>query len=277
MLELQIKRIRLATEALVFPTRFDASKWFERLGIAALAMMILTLGMHALDDRTFAGEPVWLKPLKFAMSFAILFGTLAWAVRYLSDLWRKSWVLVGAAGVSTAAFFFEMAYIAAQAARQEASHFNDTSSFHEMMYGLMGTGATGLMLTVAAVGIAFSVDKSVRLDPRLRLSIAAGFFLTVFLTFWVAGELAGNGGRYIGTPSVDGTKLPLVGWSTEVGDLRPAHFFSLHAMQAIPAFGWLAIHFDLPKRLVWIASTLYASFTILVFFTALQGIPLISL
>ncbi|PLL10376.1 hypothetical protein C0V75_20920, partial [Tabrizicola sp. TH137] len=91
-----------------------------------------------------------------------------------------------------------------------------------MMYGLMGTGATVLMLTVSIVAVVTLLDRDARLDQCLRLSIGLGFLLTVVLTFWVAGELAGNGGRYIGTPSVNGPKIPIVGWSMEVGDLRPA-------------------------------------------------------
>lgn len=269
-------QIRSAVEALARPTRFDAARWFDGLFFAALGMTMLTLGMYAIDDRMLNGEPVWLKPFKFAVSFAILFVTLAWASKKLSGPWRKSLVLVSGAGASAAAFFFEMSYISAQAARQELSHFNETTPFHEMMYGLMGTGATVLMLTVSIVAVAILMDRDARIDQCLRLSIGLGFLLTVGLTFWVAGELAGNGGRYIGTPSVDGSKVPIVGWSMEVGDLRPAHFFALHAMQVLPALGYVASRFGLSQRLLWIATVLYASFTILVFMTALRGIPLIS-
>jgi hypothetical protein len=269
-------QIRSAVEALARPTRFDAARWFDGLFFAALGMTMLTLGMYAIDDRMLNGEPVWLKPFKFAVSFAILFVTLAWASKKLSGPWRKSLVLVSGAGASAAAFFFEMSYISAQAARQELSHFNETTPFHEMMYGLMGTGATVLMLTVSIVAVAILMDRDARIDQCLRLSIGLGFLLTVGLTFWVAGELAGNGGRYIGTPSVDGSKVPIVGWSMEAGDLRPAHFFALHAMQVLPALGYVASRFGLSQRLLWIATVLYASFTILVFMTALRGIPLIS-
>jgi hypothetical protein len=269
-------QIRWAVEVLARPTRFDAARWFDGLFFAALAMTMLTLGMYAIDDRMLNGEPVWLKPFKFAVSFAILFVTLAWASKKLSGPWRKSLVLVSGAGASAAAFFFEMSYISAQAARQELSHFNETTPFHEMMYGLMGTGATVLMLTVSVVAVAILMDRDARIDQCLRLSIGLGFLLTVALTFWVAGELAGNGGRYIGAPSVDGSKVPIVGWSMEVGDLRPAHFFALHAMQVLPAIGYVASRFGWSQRLLWIATVLYASFTILVFMTALRGIPLIS-
>ena len=30
------------------------------------------------DDRQLMGEPVWLKPLKFALAFGLYSGTLAW-------------------------------------------------------------------------------------------------------------------------------------------------------------------------------------------------------
>ncbi len=275
MLDIGLSRLRTATNTLVLPTRFDAAVWFERLTFAAIGMTLLTLGMLLLDGRLLDAEPVWLKPFKFAVSFAVLFATLAWVAGRLSSLWRTSWVLVGAAGASAAAFIFEMGYIGAQAARQEHSHFNDSTPFHEMMYGLMGTGATALMLTVGAVGLAAWADQDARLEARLRLSIVLGFLMTVVLTFWVASELAGNG-RYIGVPSESAARLPIFGWSMEVGDLRPAHFFSLHAMQALPAFGYLADRFDYSPRVVWIAAVIYASFTITVFFAAMQGVPLIS-
>ncbi|MEL6644855.1 MAG: hypothetical protein AAFQ79_13055 [Pseudomonadota bacterium] len=272
----QLDRLRTATGVLIVPSRFDAIIGFQRLTLTAIGMVALTLGMLLLDGRMLDGEPVWLKPFKFAVSFAILFATLTWAAGRLSTLWRTSWGLVGAAAASAAAFFFEMAYIGAQAARQEPSHFNETTPFHEMMYGFMGTGATALMLTVGIVGVAAWADRDAHLQPRLRLSIVLGFFLTVVLTFWVAGELAGNGGRYIGVPSPQAAKLPILGWSMEVGDLRPAHFFSLHAMQFLPLFGWLADRYDLSSRMVWIAALFYASFNVMIFLKALQGVPLIS-
>ncbi|WP_424973114.1 hypothetical protein [Dinoroseobacter sp. S76] len=276
MLDLQLQTLRLASERLVKPSRFNATTWFDRLAVAALGMTVLTLGLLALDDRLLAGEPVWLKPLKFSVSFALLFATLSWATRQLSQHWQTSWLVVAGALASAAAFAFEMAYIGAQAARQEASHFNNSSPFHAAMYGLMGAGATALMLTIGVVGLAALMDREARLDTGLRLGIVLGFFLSTVLTFWVAGELVSNGGRYIGQPAAGAATLPLLGWSMTVGDLRPAHFLALHAMQVIPAMGYLASRFALPRSLVWITAALYASFTIMVFLMALKGIPLIS-
>lgn len=113
MLASQRHLFRQAANTVVRPTRFDAARQFERLGLAAFGMAFLTLGMYGLDDRSLGGELVWLKPFKFAVSFVVLFATLAWAARRLSNHWRTSWMLVVGVVASGAAFFFEMAYIGA--------------------------------------------------------------------------------------------------------------------------------------------------------------------
>jgi hypothetical protein len=271
-----LERCDPAIVALRLTTRIDAAPLFGQFAVAAVGMAVLALGMLMLDDRTLSGEPVWLKPFKFSVSFAILFATLSFAVLRFSDQWRRNWVLLAGAVASAAAFAFEMAYIAAQASRQEASHFNEATPFHEIMYELMGTGATLLMITIGIVGIIALVDPAARLGRGLRLGIGVGFLLTVVLTSWVAGELAGNGGRYIGVPSEAHARVPLLGWSMEIGDLRPAHFLALHAMQALLVVGYLVDRYGAATRLVWAAAALYAIFTTVVFLHALGGVPLVS-
>jgi hypothetical protein len=269
-------RFDWAVIALRVSTPVDGARLFGRFAVAAGGMTLLTLGMLVLDDRTLGDEPVWLKPFKFSISFVLLFATLGFAAVRLSDPWRRSWVILAGAVASATAFAFEMAYIAAQAARQEASHFNETTPFHEMMYQMMGTGATALMITIALVGIVAWADAEARLGRGLRLGIGLGFLLTVVLTSWVAGELAGNGGRYVGMPSEAHARIPFLGWSMEVGDLRPAHFLALHAMQILPAAGYLVDRYRASLRSLWIGAALYAIFTTVVFLQALQGVPLIS-
>jgi hypothetical protein len=275
MAYVSLESIRSIAERVFYPSRLDAAQWFMRIALAAMGMSALTLGMLLLDNRMIGNEAVWLKPFKFSVSFWILFITLAMATKRLSERWRKSWILMAGVLASAVAFLFEIAYISAQAARRETSHFNESSPFHEMMYGLMGTGATALMAVIAIVGFAAWGDRGARLGGNLRLGIALGFALTVVLTMWIAGELAGNGGRFIGTPAPDSFRIPGLGWSMTVGDLRPAHFFALHAMQVIPAAGYFADRAGLSARMVWISAGLYATFTVTVFFQALRGVPFV--
>jgi hypothetical protein len=168
-----------------------------------------------------------------------------------------------------------MAYIVAQAARREASHFNEATPFHALMYGLMGVGASTLMAAIALVGIVAWLDPGALLGKGARLGIGLGFLLTAILTSWVAGELAGNGGRYIGMPSDPHARLPFLGWSREVGDLRPAHFLALHAMQLLPAAGYAIDRLGASERPLWIGAIAYALLTSSIFAQALRGVPLI--
>lgn len=253
----------------------DGARAFRALALAATGMAALTLGMLVLDARTLGAEPVWLKPFKFAASFAILFATLSLVAGRFSDRWRRNVFVALAVLVAGAAFAFEMAYIGAQAARAEPPHFNETTAFHERMYSLMGLGASGLMGAIATVGAAAWLDRAARLGEGTRLAVVLGFLGTVILTMFVAGELAGNDGRYIGVPTEGGPRLPVLGWSMEVGDLRPAHFLSLHMMQALPLLGLAADRRGFRRHSIVIGATLYAALTLLVYLQAVLGLPLL--
>jgi len=201
-------------------TRFDGYAGFKSLMFAACALTVITGGLLFLDPRMLGAELTWLKPFKFAVSFAMLFGTLALFTRQLSFEHRYGLASVGAVIACAAAFLFEMAYIMGQAARVELSHFNESSAFHEAMYGLMGVGATALMASIFTIGALILIDRDAAIGKSTRMAVILGAVITVVLTSWIGGELAGNDGRFIGTPTADGPKLPLLGWSMEVGDLR---------------------------------------------------------
>jgi hypothetical protein len=258
-------------------TWFDGYAGFKSLTVASAALTIIVGGLMAIDPRMLGTELTWLKPFKFAVSFAVLFATLALFTKQLSHKNRFGLVAVCAVTLCGAAFLFEMAYIVAQAARVELSHFNESSPFHERMYGLMGLGATSLMVSIFAIGALTLIDRAANIGPAMRLSIILGALITALLTSWIGGELAGNGGRFVGTPSPTGATIPLFGWSMEVGDLRPAHFLSLHALQVIPLIGWWVDRRGASVRIVWSSALLYSLFTVVVFVQALSGRPFISL
>lgn len=246
----------------------------------SLALLVLYLLWGLAEGRVLpAGDAVWLKPAKFAVSFAVTFGTLAWAQAGLSAKWAESLTLRITTAIMTAAFVAEMIYLTYQAARGEASHFNVSDAFHTQMYQLMGIGAVLLTLGIGVFGIAVLRDRQADFSPSLRLALGMGMLLTVALTFPTAGVLGANGGHFVGVPPADARNWPLFGWSGAVGDLRPAHFLALHAMQALPIYVlWRERSgTSLSRREVFTAAVGWTGLTLAVFVQALMGQPVIPL
>jgi hypothetical protein len=99
---------------------------------------------------------------------------------------------------------------------------------------------------------------------------------------------ANHGPRIAGAHSVGvadgGPGLPVVGWSTVAGDLRPAHFVGIHAMQLLPFFGWFIAlrrnafaRFKEAHRLALISTVgfAYLALVVLLVWQALRGQSLI--
>ena len=68
--------------------------------------------------------------------------------------------------------------------------------------------------------------------------------------------------------------MPIFGWSREVGDLRPSHGVSLHAMQALPLLALVLRQSASGVRIMWGAAASYAILTVLVIVQAMVGYPL---
>ncbi len=253
---------------------------FRTLTIVALVLFALTVLWAFVDARMIEGAPVWMKPLKFALSFAVLFATIAVLETRLSERARDGWPLRSVGWVMAAAFLSEMAYIIYQAARAEGSHFNYATPFNRIMYeGVMAAGAVALVASVAAIGWIARKDKRADLSPGVREAVWLGFLLTFVLTMIVAGTLSSWGGHFVGTHPEGAPTLPLFGWSGVTGDLRPAHFAALHAMQFLPL---LALWLDRGAargsvRSIRLAALGYTVLTIAIFGQALMGLPLVPL
>jgi hypothetical protein len=253
---------------------------FVTLSVVALVLFALTILWSFVDPRLIEGVPVWLKPLKFAASFVVLFATIALVETRLSDPVRNGWTLRIVAWLMAAAFLSEMAYIMFQAARAEASHFNLSTPFHRLMYNVvMAAGAVALVACTAVIGWIARRDTGAAFSPALREAIWLGFLLTFVLTMGVAGTLSNLGGHFVG-PHPDGAPtLPILGWSGVAGDLRAAHFASLHAMQALPLFALVLDRVAGPAslRTVRFAAVGYSALTLGIFVHSLMGLPLIPL
>lgn len=253
---------------------------FVTLTVVALVLVVLTGLWGFVDPRVIEGVPVWMKPLKFALSFAVLFATIAWVENRLSEQVSGGWPLRIAGWVMATAFLSEMAYMMYQGGRSEGSHYNLSTPFNEFMYTVvMAAGAVALVAATAVIGWLVKRDSNANLSAAMREAIWLGFLLTFVLTMIVAGYMIMGSTRFVGVHPDGAPTLPLFGWSGVTGDLRPAHFASLHAMQAIPLLALLLRNRDQDGavRTIRIATVCYALLTLAIFGQALLGRPLIGL
>ena len=259
--------------------RFAAAPTRPMVILTAMSLAFLTICLLwiGFDSRMIDGTAVWAKPLKFSISFAVLFATMALVEPYFSPDWRKGRMFAGIAVAMALSMLLEMLYMIFQAAQGQASHFNTSSQFTGLMYTLMGVGAVTLVIGVGLVGWAALRDKAASFGPGLRAGVALGFILSFGLTMITAGTMSSMAGHFIGTPAPGAAVFPLMGWSASVGDLRPAHFVALHAMQVLPLLGlWIDRRGKAP-RWVAIAALAYVVITAGLFAQALMGLPVIRL
>jgi hypothetical protein len=139
----------------------------------------------------------------------------------------------------------------------------------------------GVLILISTILFAWTLGLAV-LDPtRWPRPVAWGVRLGL-LTL-LAGSVEGvlmvvHGGHTVGAR--DGLSgLPLVNWSRDHGDLRIAHFFALHALQAFPFLGWLLSRTSLPVKpqlaLTCIGAAAYLAAVWLLFHQAMAGRPLL--
>ena len=137
----------------------------------------------------------------------------------------------------------------------------------------MGVGA--VVLVALPVVIAWLAKDDIAFGPATQSGIWWGAIISFVLTVIIGGYLGGNGSHFVGDQSNPELVLPFFGWSTEVGDLRPAHFLSLHALQVLPLIGLWADRADHGITTIWVAGFIYLTLTITLFIQALFGQPLI--
>jgi hypothetical protein len=247
----------------------------------ALAIMLIfavpTLFAYGLDDRLLHGVSVWSKPLKFQAALGLHFATLLVLAPLLSNGARQSrtlrWSMLAAASMAV----FEIAYMTLQAARGRASHFNIDTPLEQTLYSLMGVGATVMVIGSFLFGLLVWRSRPAETDGRsnLRMGAALGVMAGSLLTLAIGGYLGSQTSHWIGGDLTDATGLPLTGWSTTGGDLRPAHFLATHMMQVLPVLGLLADRLRMPVATTWIAAAAYVAATLATAALAVMGMPLL--
>jgi hypothetical protein len=253
---------------------FRRQRTLAAYGLLLLVLTPCMLLAQRIDLRTFDDIDVWIKPTKFVFSVAIFALTIAWFFGYVRPERRKAASLRAAVAVIIAAGSFEIIYISWQAGQGLASHFNRSSTFYEIMYGLMGVGA--LSLVAATLPLAWEIGR--RPAPGLNSHYVAAVVIGLVMCFVLGGGfgiyMSQQSGHAVGR--IGGHSL-LFGWNRAGGDLRIAHFLGIHAQQAIPILGMLTRGLSAPLRWTMLVggSVAYAALAVALFSEALQGRPLL--
>jgi hypothetical protein len=240
-----------------------------------------------LDPREISGNPIWAKPLKFSISLALYAFTLAWMLSLIQRPRLRRWGW-WAGTLGAAASLLEIALISTQVIRGTTSHFNISTPIDRSLYLLMAGGVVVMYLATLIIGLGLTIfthlpDKSVSWALRLGLIIGiAGLSIGFLMLLPTAQQLADPQSGTIGSHSVGGDDdsggLFFLGWNTEHGDLRVAHFIGMHALQVIPLVA-IALasttrtRFTETTRLhiVLVSTVAYVSLTTLVLWQALRG------
>ncbi|GHJ53722.1 hypothetical protein Nm8I071_30290 [Nonomuraea sp. TT08I-71] len=265
-----------------------AARWHRPLMLFVAAMAVLTVvaavGVLA-DPRVLTGVPIWLKPLKFAISFVLYGTTLAWMLTLLP---RRSRVAEWAATVIVAMSVVEMAVIVTQVLRGTTSHYNGTTPLNGALFSAMGAAIMVLFLAQLVIGIVAllrpTADRVAGHAVRLGLGLSLlGMLVAIpMVTRTPDSAPEGISGAHSVGVADGGPGLPLVGWSTTGGDLRIGHFVGLHALQALPLLAILLNRFlggrldeRTRARLLLVAGAAYGAATLLLTWQALRGQPLL--
>jgi hypothetical protein len=291
----------MSAAVLIPSKRFDLTSLWQRswaanwpltlVGLGNLLILVAALVGLIVDERVITGAPAWLKPMKFAISIAIYSFTFVWLLGFVKTRPRLAQM---AATLTAIGFVIEMVIIVGQAARGTTSHFNNqtpldrflfaTMGFFILIVWLMNLLAAVLLLCEKIEGGAFA--WGLRFGLWVALAGAAVGVLMVVPTSAQLADIAATGSLPItGAHAVGvrdgGPGLPMVGWSTEGGDLRAPHFFGMHAMQFLPLLGWWLQRRKKMREssrvgLIWTAAVGYGGMIIILVWQALRAQPLLA-
>lgn len=239
--------------------------WFQ------VALAVLALAAMPFDKRQILGLNPWIKPLKFDISVALFLVTMAGVLSGLRGYDRARWWIGGGIAI---ALILENSIISLQSFRGLASHMNASTPLNAALFASMG-----ILIAISTVLVVWTLAL-VCIGPT-SWAPAVAWGVRLGLVTLLAGSIEGvlivsHGSHTIG--AADGLEgLPFVNWSRGHGDLRVAHFFALHALQAFPLLGWLVSRIQIPT---WLQLTVtsagaavYITAVYLLFRQAMSGRP----
>lgn len=248
--------------------RNESLYWFGWFNVLLLAMAVI---MFFIDDTIIKGINAWIKPMKFAISITIYAWTFAWLLFYIQKQKAKRIISLGV----ITCMLVENVLIFMQAFRGTTSHFNVYTMFDGMVFSVMG-----IFIALNSVVILYTIilffSRNIPLEPVMlwawRSSLVL-FLLGGISGGWMVSQLA----HTVGAPD-GGPGLPFVNWSTVAGDIRAAHFITLHSLQVLPlaTFVLVRVFKKHASALSRTFSFAYFALCLWLHWIALQGLPLIS-
>ncbi len=218
------------------------------------AMTVVLIPGYYFDERVLNNYPIWAKPIKFSIALAMHFFTLTILSQQLKLNQRTGMLFTFFVYMSVISMIFEQGYITIQAARGHHSHFNLDTPFEALMFNFMGIGAVNLILVSFVLGIL--IWKYGKKDSTgLRLGSILGLTLGSLLTLIYAMTM-GNSPSHLVGEAINNSKVPILGWSREVGDLRIPHFIATHMMQVLPLLGYILDKYKFAPKIIVVISTL---------------------
>ncbi len=130
---------------------------------------------------------------------------------------------------------------------------------------------------MAIVGTIVLIDPLADLAPAVRWATGLGLIFGTVMTFISAYHLGMRQNPFFGDKPANERRNIGLDWSLDRGDLRPAHFFATHMMQAMPIAGlicaaWFSPQVALIAALV--ATLIWAWLAVESYRLAVQGRPI---
>lgn len=223
--------------------------WFRERTLARCGAALLVLTPAGVvwawcDPRTIGGEPVALKPIRFALSIGVYMLTASSMFECVRPQRRSAILPRAAVWMMIVGSTVELLCITFQAARARRSHFNSSTRGDAAIYATMG--AFAVLFIGALVPLAWEIWRrpNEQVDRAMSRAIVAGLLTTVVVGGGTGGLMSAKGRHTIGR---EGARLPLLGWDVSGGDMRVPHFLGIHAMQALPMIAACAGAFG-PRR-----------------------------
>lgn len=265
----------IQAQSFVFEIRKRNTLLF-RLGIIDLILAVLLLLLIPFDPREIAGVSIWVKPIKFAISFGLYLLTFAWILEYLKISQKKLQFL---SQFIAFCMILEITALVLQAARGTPYHFNLSQPLSAAIcYNMCLFMIANLLIianTLAVTYVLYLFFKETEpLPPSYLWGIRLG--IGIFLLSCLEGAfIVFHNTHCIEQPVHGSLGLPFISKSN-LGDLRPSHFLGIHAMQVLPLIGYGLKDKVWGKMATFLSALIYLGLFSTLLIQALIWIPFIS-